>query len=164
MKLLVVSVILAEGTVFARRYRVVRLIAAGAMGAVHEVIHLATERRARARRSCTRTSSRARRCATRFKHEARITATIESEHIVDVFDAGVDEATGMPFLVMELLRGEELGERLKRAEPPPARRGRRPTSTRPRWPSTGPTRRTSCTATSSPQTSSCRSARTARSA
>ena len=38
------SVIIAEGTVFARRYRVVRLIAAGAMGAVHEVVHLETER------------------------------------------------------------------------------------------------------------------------
>jgi serine/threonine-protein kinase len=30
-----------------------------------------------------------------------------------VFDAGFDEATGMPFLVMELLRGEDLGKRLE---------------------------------------------------
>jgi serine/threonine-protein kinase len=50
----------------------------------------------------------------RFKREARIAADIECEYIVDVSDAGVDDATGMPFMVMELLRGEELGERLKR--------------------------------------------------
>ena len=50
----------------------------------------------------------------RFKLEARIAAEVDSEYIVDVSDAGVDEATQTPFLVMELLRGEELGDRLKR--------------------------------------------------
>jgi hypothetical protein len=49
-----------------------------------------------------------------FELEARVTADIESEHIVETFDAGVDEETGAPFLVMELLRGEELGSLLKR--------------------------------------------------
>lgn len=34
-----------EGEVFAGRYRILRRIAAGAMGAVYEVIHLETERR-----------------------------------------------------------------------------------------------------------------------
>ncbi|WP_438038204.1 serine/threonine-protein kinase [Sorangium sp. So ce128] len=108
------SVILAEGTVFARRYRVERLIAAGAMGAVHEVIHLETERR-RALKVMHAHLFQSEQMRARFKQEARIAAKVESEHIVDVFDAGVDEATGMPFLVMELLRGEELGERIKRA-------------------------------------------------
>ncbi|WP_437830722.1 protein kinase domain-containing protein [Sorangium sp. So ce1153] len=50
----------------------------------------------------------------RFRAEARIAANVDSEYIVDVFDAGIDEATQIPFLVMELLRGEELGQRLKR--------------------------------------------------
>jgi serine/threonine-protein kinase len=50
----------------------------------------------------------------RFRREATVAAHVDSEFIVDVFDAGVDEATGMPFLVMEMLRGEELGQRLKR--------------------------------------------------
>ncbi|WP_437971160.1 serine/threonine-protein kinase [Sorangium sp. So ce260] len=108
------SVILAEGTVFARRYRVVRLIAAGGMGAVHEVIHLETDRH-RALKVMHPHLFQSEEMRERFKREARITAKVESEYIVDVFDAGVDEATGMPFLVMELLRGEELGERLTRA-------------------------------------------------
>src|SRR5690606_37607626 len=40
---------------------------------------------------------------------------------VETFDAGVDAATGCPFIVMELLRGESLGERLshgRRMTPP----------------------------------------------
>jgi serine/threonine protein kinase len=50
----------------------------------------------------------------RFQLEATIAAEIDSEHIVQVFDAGVDAATGMPFIVMELLKGEEIGSLLQR--------------------------------------------------
>jgi serine/threonine protein kinase len=45
-----------------------------------------------------------------------VTAGIESEHLVEVFDIGIDEDTQSPFLVMELLRGEDLGARLERGE------------------------------------------------
>ena len=104
---------LSQGTVFANRYQVVRRIAAGAMGAVYEVIHLETARR-RALKVMLPHIVENEELRERFKLEARAAARIESDFIVDVFDAGVDEATGMPFLVMELLRGEELGKRLKR--------------------------------------------------
>src|SRR5262245_19400648 len=104
---------LSEGTIFAGRYRVVRSIAAGGMGAVYEVVHLETERR-RALKVMHPHLFVNDEMRDRFKREARIAAHIESEYIVDVSDAGVDEATQMPFLVMELLRGEELGQRLKR--------------------------------------------------
>jgi serine/threonine-protein kinase len=50
----------------------------------------------------------------RFKLEATVTAEIESEHIVETFDAGVDAETGAPFLVMELLRGRDLDEELEK--------------------------------------------------
>ena len=52
----------------------------------------------------------------RFAREAVVTAGIESEHLVEVFDAGVEKESGCPFLVMELLRGEDLGARLERGE------------------------------------------------
>ncbi|WP_437839553.1 protein kinase domain-containing protein [Sorangium sp. So ce1153] len=107
------SATLADGTVFAHRYRVVRLLAVGAMGSVYEAVHIETNRR-RALKVMHAYLFQSEEMRSRFKREAQITANIESEYIVDVFDAGIDDATGMPFLVMELLRGEELGQRLKR--------------------------------------------------
>jgi len=106
---------LEEGAVFAERYRVARCIAAGGMGAVYEVIHLETERRRALKVMHPHTIERDDLRA-RFKQEARVAAGVESEHIVDVFDAGFDEKTQMPFLVMELLRGEELGKYLQRVK------------------------------------------------
>ncbi|HRI69022.1 MAG TPA: protein kinase, partial [Polyangium sp.] len=47
----------------------------------------------------------------------RVAAEIDSEHIVDIFDAGIDTTTQMPFLVMELLRGEDLRARVRRDGP-----------------------------------------------
>ena len=105
---------LQEGAIFAGRYRVVRPIAAGGMGAVYEVIHLDTGRR-RALKVMLPHVLQSEELRERFKREARVAADVESEFIVDVFDAGVDEPTGMPFLVMELLRGEDLGARLRRS-------------------------------------------------
>jgi serine/threonine-protein kinase len=104
---------LHDGTIFAGRYRIVRCIARGGMGEVYEVVHLETERR-RALKVMLPHVLQSDELRERFKREARVAAHIESEFIVDVFDAGVDEATEMPFLVMELLRGEELGKRLRR--------------------------------------------------
>jgi serine/threonine-protein kinase len=104
---------LREGEVFAGRYRVVTRIASGGMGSVYEVIHLETNRR-RALKLMHPHILQSADMRERFLREARVTAEIDSEFIVDVFDAGIDEPTGMPFLVMELLRGEEIGKRLKR--------------------------------------------------
>lgn len=104
---------LAEGSVFAGRYRIVRSIAQGGMGAVYEVVHTETQRR-RALKVMLPNMLQSQDMRFRFRQEACVTANIESEHIVDVLDAGIDENTQMPFLVMELLRGEELDKRLKR--------------------------------------------------
>ncbi len=109
---------LAAGAVFAGRYRIERRIASGGMGAVYEVVHLETNRR-RALKVMHPHFVTSEDLRGRFRQEARVAAEIESEHIVDVFDAGIDESTGMPFLVMELLRGEELGKRLRRSGPMP---------------------------------------------
>jgi serine/threonine-protein kinase len=48
----------------------------------------------------------------RFQREAQAAATLRSAHVVQVLDYGVEEE--LPFLVMELLQGEDLGERLTR--------------------------------------------------
>jgi len=106
---------LVVGGIFAGRYRIERRIAAGGMGAVYEVVHLETSRR-RALKVMHPDLVQNDESRDRFRQEARVTAQIESEYIVDVFDAGIDDSTGMPYLVMELLQGEEISKRIKRLE------------------------------------------------
>jgi TolB-like protein/cytochrome c-type biogenesis protein CcmH/NrfG len=48
----------------------------------------------------------------RFLREARITASLDHPHIVKVFDVGMRD--GQPFMVVELLEGETLRQRLDR--------------------------------------------------
>src|SRR6185312_9899853 len=99
---------LSAGQIFHGRYEIVRCLKVGGMGAVYECIHRKT-RKHRALKVMLPQILADAGMRERFELEARVTADIESEHIVETFDAGVDEATGAPFLVMELLRGEDLG-------------------------------------------------------
>lgn len=55
----------------------------------------------------------------RFVQEAKIGAKIESDHVVEVLGAGVEQATGTPWLAMELLHGETLADRLTRTQTMP---------------------------------------------
>lgn len=57
------------------------------------------------------------RVVARFAREARSTSALRSAHIVTVIDAGTEH--GRPYLVMELLRGEDLGQRLHRTQRTP---------------------------------------------
>jgi serine/threonine-protein kinase len=89
----------------AGRYRPLRLIGKGGMGVVYEVEHTHTGQhlalKVLARQASTSTE--------RFKREARAASSIQSDHIVRVTDADVAaELEGAPFLVMELLEGEDL--------------------------------------------------------
>ncbi|UQA59688.1 serine/threonine protein kinase [Polyangium aurulentum] len=103
---------LATGTVFHGAYEVVGCIKSGGMGSVYEVVQRNTERRRalKVMLPCLVSDPELR---ARFELEAKVAAGIESEHIVETLDAGVDDATGMPFIVMELLKGEEIGKLLK---------------------------------------------------
>lgn len=110
---------LPVGGLFHGHYRVVRCMSAGGMGAVYEVLELKTQRRRALKvmlpEIVTDPDLRA-----RFRQEATITANIESEHIVETFDADVDPESGAPYLVMELLRGEDLRAILRRRRRLPA--------------------------------------------
>lgn len=112
------GVFLPTNSLFHERYRIVRGIKAGAMGAVHEA------RDERTNSPCALKTMLPgvlddETARNRFEQEAKITGDIRSDHIVRVTDAGVDDETGMPFLVMELLQGEELGSLLKKRGPFP---------------------------------------------
>ena len=105
--------VLTPGAVFHERYEVVRCLRAGGMGAVYEVHDQITDA-PRALKVMLPELLADDDMRARFTQEARVTGGVESEHVVRTSDAGVDARTGMPFLVMELLRGEELGRMLKR--------------------------------------------------
>ncbi len=89
------------------------------MGAVYEVLHLETQRR-RALKVMLPSLVEDAEMRGRFRLEATVTAEIDSEHIVETFDAGIDAESGAPFLVMELLKGEDLDAHLAHRGPLPA--------------------------------------------
>ncbi len=105
-----------EGDSFRGCYRLGPAINAGGMGRVYRATHTGTRRR-RALKLMRPDLCDDARARERFAREATITAGIKSDHLVEVIDAGVDADTGLPFLVMELLEGADVGELL-------ARRGR----------------------------------------
>jgi eukaryotic-like serine/threonine-protein kinase len=98
---------LEPGQIIDREYKVERLLSQGGMGAVYVVEHLMTGKR-RALKVMLPHLVRDQASRDRFEREARIGARIESDNVVEVVDAGVDEGTGLPFLVMELLDGVDL--------------------------------------------------------
>lgn len=110
------SLTLQQGDIFHGRYRIERAIRAGGMGAVYEVFDMTTDT-PRALKVMLPDAEEDADLRARFEREARITGKIQSEYLVRVSDAGVDTKTGMPFLIMELLHGEELGALLKRSGP-----------------------------------------------
>jgi tRNA A-37 threonylcarbamoyl transferase component Bud32 len=100
---------LAAGATFAGRYQIVRCLRAGGMGAVYEVTHLET-RRKRALKVMLPNLLHDDEMRQRFRAEATVASEVTSDHIVEVFDAGIDVHSGAPFIVMELLQGQELAD------------------------------------------------------
>ncbi len=100
------------GDVIADKYMVVRVLAAGGMGIVVAARHQQLGRMVAIKLLREGMSSRGDMLA-RFEREARIVAGLTGEHVAQVFDVG-RLPSGEPFIVMELLDGETLGERLRR--------------------------------------------------
>jgi serine/threonine protein kinase len=110
------------------RYRVLKILGAGGMGIVLEAEDTALQRPVALK--VLKTLAPGSTAQQRFLQEARATAAVIHDHIVTIHD--VDEATvagepegtparSVPFLAMQLLRGETLEARLQRE-------GRLPTS------------------------------------
>lgn len=94
---------------FAQRYRVIRRLAEGGMGAVFECEHTGTEARVALKLLWPHVME-VDSAREKFIQEAKIAARVASDHIVQVLDAGFDEESRSPFLVMELLEGQTLGD------------------------------------------------------
>jgi serine/threonine protein kinase len=94
------------------KYEIVRIIGQGGMGTVYEALNTAIGKRV-AMKFVDAEVARNRDAAARFQREAEAASAVESAHIVEIFDSGSTD-DGTPYIVMELLRGEDLGHRIKR--------------------------------------------------
>ncbi|MEZ4224783.1 MAG: serine/threonine-protein kinase [Polyangiaceae bacterium] len=109
---------LRPGEVFASDFRIERPLAMGGMGAVYVAEQLSTGRR-RALKLMLPSLVDSPRTRERFEQEARVASQIASDHVVEVVAAGVDAASGAPWMAMELLDGETLSARIARSGPLP---------------------------------------------
>ncbi|MBX3181084.1 MAG: protein kinase [Polyangiaceae bacterium] len=98
------------GALIDRKYRVERLLGRGGMGSVYEATHVAIGKRVALKFLA---EAEDRDAVRRFQREAEAASAVESAHIVQIFDSGTTE-DDRPYLVMELLRGEDLRERINR--------------------------------------------------
>ncbi len=102
---------LEVGRIVAGDYRVLRALAEGGMGALYVVEQLSTGRE-RALKVMRPTFQIDPLFRARFEQEARVGARIKSEHVVQVHGAGVEGT--LPWIVMELLEGEDLAAAVAR--------------------------------------------------
>ncbi len=105
-----------SGATIGGRYELLSKLGQGGMGAVYDAKHLATGRRVALKLISPELAEHP-RVRSRFEIEARALAKIDSDHVAQVLDAGFDEARASPFLVMELMRGEDVEAVLKRVGP-----------------------------------------------
>ena len=103
---------LNTGDIIEGKYRIVRLLGEGGMGAVYEGENTRIHRKVAIKVLHAAVAAKA-DVVQRFEREAQAAGRIGSEHIVEVLDLG-SLAGGERFMVMEYLDGESLGDRIKK--------------------------------------------------
>ena len=98
------------GTLLGGKYRITREIGRGGMAAVYEAENVDIGKRVAIKVLAQELTTSA-IVVERFLREARAAAAIRSPYICDVYDSGKLE-DGRPFLVLELLEGDSLYERM----------------------------------------------------
>ncbi|MSP23661.1 MAG: serine/threonine protein kinase, partial [Myxococcales bacterium] len=92
------------------KYQIVRILGRGGMGCVYEAVNTVIDKRVALK--CIAHALAIRPDAVlRFQREALAASAVESANIVQIFDAGTTDA-GLPYIVMELMHGEDLGSHL----------------------------------------------------
>ncbi|HEY7377042.1 MAG TPA: serine/threonine-protein kinase, partial [Polyangia bacterium] len=97
-------------------YRVSELLGEGGMGAVYLAEHPFMGRKA-AIKVLRREFAEDRNLVERFMNEARAANAIRHPNIIDIIDVG-RMPSGIPYLMMELLEGESLSQRIQRGNVP----------------------------------------------
>jgi serine/threonine-protein kinase len=102
---------LQTGQILDGKYRIIRELGSGAMGAVYEGENIRIRRRV-AIKVLLPAIARNRDAVQRFEREAQAAARIGSDHIVEVLDLGTMPDGGF-YMVMEYLEGQTLKQRIR---------------------------------------------------
>jgi len=105
----------APGEVLGGRYRLIRALGRGAMGALYEAEHLRTRRWVALRVLRSDPSDGSAETIARFEREAVVAERLRHPNVVAVLDRGDDPERGVVFIVHELLAGGDLGQCLRAA-------------------------------------------------
>ena len=106
------------GTILGGRYRLVELLGQGGMARIYRGHDTQLDRDV-AIKILRPEYGRDPDFGSRFRHEAQAAASLNHPNIVSVYDYGQDEAG--PFIVMELVDGEDLASIVKRSGALPPR-------------------------------------------
>ncbi len=104
------------GKTIAGRYEITDVIGEGGMGVVYEAYDPQTDRKVAIKLVRAECASD-RKFLTRFRREMEVTTQLRHPSTIRVFEHGETE-DGRPFMVMELLQGESLADRLERGPIP----------------------------------------------
>ncbi|HSY41276.1 MAG TPA: serine/threonine-protein kinase, partial [Polyangia bacterium] len=99
------------GTVVSERYRIIRKVGEGGMGAVYQAEHALIEKRV-ALKILFQDLTRRPDLVARFLQEAKSASRIGQENVIDISDFG-QSADGLVYIAMEFLDGQDLGKTLR---------------------------------------------------
>ncbi|HZF52515.1 MAG TPA: serine/threonine-protein kinase [Polyangiaceae bacterium] len=100
------------------KYRIEKPLGGGAMGMVYEAVEVATGARV-AVKLITAEGAQSEVLLQRFQREAKACEAAPSRHIVRVLAAEREAASGLPYMVMDYLEGEDLEALVQRLGPLP---------------------------------------------
>jgi serine/threonine protein kinase len=111
---------LLQGRLLADRYRIGEALGFGGMGAVFRAHdeRLGRDVAVKVLTAASTDPAEQEVLRARFRREARAAAALRHPNVVTVHDFGTDPGAGLDFLVMELLPGKDVGERIAASHGP----------------------------------------------